>query len=145
MKANDCIASEGKYSREKIHVVFGTGFTDHADVGASEMLSALIRETGRVCENYASDVLCFIEGMKRWVEDSILAWNGSDDTHPMNFTSWLGLRKSGANWFTMREDEEDTYGRVEEWKRDRDFIVRLVFQVNFEKNGTVTFFLARYD
>ena len=143
MNINERIESNGGYSRENI-CAFGVRFTDHTDIGTAEIFSALIRETGRICENYASDILYFADDMKRSVDGAIRDWDGKEDTHPASFTSWLGLRKNGVNWFTIDNDAE-TGGRVLEWKEDGDFIVRMIFQVCFDKCGKVTFILTRHD
>ena len=145
MKINQLITEKGKWSSDVIETTWvDSPFTDRTNINAATIFSELIRETGRICESYASDLLHFIDHMKRRIENVIIGWDYANNDLPMSFTAYIGLRKHGVSWFVHADDE--SFGdRLDKYLHDPDYFVRLTFRVEFNEENELVFSLLRRD
>ena len=151
MKLQETIKTgQGKYAKEVGTDWMGT-FTRRIDLGVSEIYSALVREAGRLCENYASDVIHLIKSIERTAENMIDEWDPNavaDDggpTSPMHFTYWIGFRKSGVNWFSDVSAYGEVWKMIDIWKEDRDYITRYILSVGFDREGHASMNITRFN
>ena len=143
MTTGKTISSEGRYFDNKNAY---RGFTDHIDVNVSDILSELIREAGRVCDHYASDIFhdwhSFMEIADRAVSNFYVGNNEKD--HPTGVAGWIGFRKNGVDSFFLRNDQ-DTEGRVDKGEKDPDYFTRYIVKVSFLGSNSVKVSLTRFN
>lgn len=151
MKPTETITTEqGKYAKE-VSTDWTGMFTKHIDLGVSEIYSVLVREAGRLCENYASDVIHLVKSIERTAEKMIEEWDPdavADDggpTSPMHFTYWIGFRKSGVNWFSDVSACGEVGKRIDEWKADHDYITSYILSVGFDREGYASMNITRFN
>jgi len=119
-------------------------FTDHIDVNTADIFSELIKEAGRVCEHYASDVLYLIEQVRRMADQSVTNFDDTNREHPVGTVTWIGFRKMGVNFFTL-DNDTDTDGRVDEWRDNREYFTKFILSAHFKRDGEFKMVLFRHD
>ena len=81
--------------------------TEEAQVGClnmSAIYSELIKEAGRICEYYASDLLFGLEGVKRWIDGC-----SKSEYAPARGTSFcFGFRKMGVDHWEFAKNRKNS-------------------------------------
>ena len=122
---NKIIINEtGKVTETPFH-----DMTPHIDIYYSTALSFFIKEAGRICEEYASDIYHNWNMIRNAAEDMVMECE-------KRMTALIGFRKSGSNCYI-----DPPEGRVDDFMNDGSFLTK--YELTMTNDGeTVTLTVA---
>ena len=143
MKIGDIIEEKGTYSSTKNAY---RGFTDHVEVNVSSVLTELIREAGRVCDHYASDIVHDWNAYREIVDRSVERFftHGERPDHPDDICAWIGFRKNGVDSVVLR-NADDSEGKADKMKKDGDYFTIYFIKTEFCGTNSVRVALTRFN